>query len=170
MSYDFGKFEEQVEEQEQEVEVLENEKMECEERLSHVQQALQTLEQDNVVIAAIEKTEAALVKDNEKLAEKMESRRGIILDLEAAIANEIREYENEREIIEQLSEAGADVSEAWSIIEERGRCISECTERLRSLAERLGVSLTEIGDESGGTYGSKHLVKTYSEGSVKKSR
>lgn len=132
-------------------ETLIGKKEKIDEDLENVNKAVESLAQDVAVQTSIqEKNQSALLEQKEDVESKLKESVNRLEEIKSTL-NDLQDTNNDsKNVVNELIAIGEDMSASLAIIEERQKCIDECTERLQSIMQKLGLSENVSGNKGGG--------------------
>lgn len=147
---DIRDIESTIEGMEQGAEQAAQEKAELQTREATVLKAIEQLQEDVKMQAALEKNKEGIQQEKQAIDEKLEGYKTQISDLESDIQSLIDEKASSTAILAQLSEMGEDITSSLQILEERQRLIELCQEKLQEIIEKLGLGSSAFSETSAG--------------------
>lgn len=144
MTWDFSKFENDIEQQEANVEEIEQEKEHLEEKNSVLKESIQSIANDAKLVLQLAQNEQRNEQKIQENLHRIEAEQTKIYSIQEELEQQLEEIHEERNVLESLKAIGEDVSEAESILDDRENILYEANVRLKDLADRLGMSMAEL--------------------------
>ena len=144
MTWDFSKFENDIEQQEANVEEIEQEKEHLEEKNSVLKKSIQSIANDSKIVLLLAQNEQRNEQEIQENLHRIEAEQTKIYSIQEELEQQLEEIHEERNVLESLKAIGEDVLEAESILDERENILCEANVRLKDLAGRLGMSLADL--------------------------
>lgn len=142
---DFFNLKSVLENTEQEAEQAVEKRDECENRELSICDAISKLGDDVQLINRLQQNEQNAAGQRQEAQQEVESLKNRAQELESELQEMIKQNSESGRTLNQLQELGEDVQEGLWVLLERQTLIEECTERLQSIIEKLGLDSAEFG-------------------------
>lgn len=145
---DFNNLKSVLENTEQEAEQAVEKRDECENREASIRDAISKLGDDVQLLNRLQQNEQNAAGQRQEAQQEVELLKTRAQELESELQEMIKQNSESGRTLNQLQELGEDVQEGLCVLLERQTLIEECTERLQSIIEKLGLDSAEFGSSN----------------------